>query len=751
MENSDEAASPGLLFPKNCNLVLVVDKETQKLIRYLGEDEARAYVVDLGSTKDDVLNLNRAPNTKRNRFVLPIEHLRALRERKMVWRVSERGIPPEMNSFVASGDAEANLKSKTDVVEHIVSAHGDAAFKNRKVYATAVSDAATKYNLSEKTVRQYYERYLFYGEHKFALIDHDWEKGGPGIERRGARHEDGTRIDAGRKTYAQLINPQTKLTRVQVTARMHARFSNFVQREANAPGAKLTAIVRRFLAGMRISNRGADGEKRSFPISPVKLPSEDNLKKIGRPLFKQERARMAVLRSSAKGKSYSAKIANGDLNVVDIDGTVADCFLRVGDSVVAINGVLKPTVLLAIDRSSRAIVGWYVTYRPEDGDSYLACLFSVCTDKEEDLARWDLAHLNGMVFGCPSAIFVDRGSGISEKVRRAVVKLMRLRLLMARPGEGKAKGDVEQLMSFFQDEIAHLPGVTHGEVVNGTATEKEEARKRNRNKLRKAPAGATLTLRDFMRALLTAISRYNLQADMRRLRNSVMLEANVPPVPKHMFQFNMAMREGDAAWELTEEDVIRRLAKPFKTVAPGGVVTLQKKEFTSFELRRRAVEYEAIHGQSMPVAGYELFTSQLHAIWDDNGYFEELEATKLTLSKFGVSIPDIRDYFQFRDLSDLGDQLLKTRDHPTVDQAVKRGGVSQATKKQMDAVEGLPLEVNSRRARRTAVAHTGAADTRAILAKVNRSARTASDEVRVAADGLTHHVAEDASEIDIDF
>lgn len=118
-----------------------------------------------------------------------------------------------------------------------------------------------------------------------------------------------------------------------------------------------------------------------------------------------------------------------------------------------------------------------------------------------------------------------------------------------------------------------------------------------------------------MRALLTAISRHNLIADMRRQRNRVMLEANVPPVPKQMFLFNMAMRAGDAAWELTEEMVIRRLARRFETTAPGGIVSFDKREFTSLELQNRAIEYEALNnGRSMPFVGYEPFTSKLHAL-----------------------------------------------------------------------------------------------------------------------------------------
>jgi len=396
-------------------------------------------------------------------------------------------------------------------------------------------------------------------------------------------------------------------------------------------------------------------------------------------------------------------------------------------------------------------VGWYVTYRAEDADSYLACIFNACTDKENELARWGVSHLDGMVYGCPSAIFVDRGAGISEKVQKAIVVGMRQRHLMAEPGNAKGKGDVEQLMDIFQEEISDLPGVTHGEPVKGKGPEKDAARKRNRDKLRKAPARATLTWEQFIRALLTAISRYNLNADMRRERNSMMLEVSVPPVPKHMFLFNIALRGGDAAWDLTEEMVIRRLAKPFERPAPGGFVSWDKKTFTSKELQERAIEHEVLNnGRSLTIQGYEPFTSKLHALWDDKGYFVELEATMPTLEKFGIAIPDIRDYIQMRDGADLALARDKNRKHPTVEQSVNRGGVSKTTQQRMEAVEGLPRTINNKKARKVAVAHTGAADTRALLASTQRTPETVPVERQTAVFDAAY-LLEDAQEIDISF
>lgn len=722
------------------------------MFRYLGQDDEYMYLVEIGSTINGIVKLNSGPSNRKYRLRRPVNEIRSLMKRERINRIAERGLPAAMTKLSPDDAVNRSLAEKRKVVDYITRVHGDETFMRPKVYARAVSDAAKIFGLDAKTIRKYYERHLFYGGHKLALMDHNWEKGAPGVSRHGAKRKDGTLIESGRKTYAQTLDRLSKFTRKMFPEKLRTGLTKFVRANAHEPGITVTVLVRRFFRGLRGYNRAADGSTQSFPVDPRKLPPEANAVRIATPIFKEERARLAVLRDSARGKGYSAQVADGDFNVVDIDGTVADCFLRYGDSRIEIDGVLKPTVLLAIDRSSRAIVGWYVTYRKENADAYLACVFSACTDKEAELARWEVSHLDGMVYGCPSAIFVDRGPGIAEKVRNAVVTRMRMRQLMAAPGSPQSKGDVEQAMDFFQEEVARISGSTYGEPVKGKGPDKDAARKRNRTKLRRAPGTATLTLAEFMKALLTAISRHNLTADVTRLRTDLMLEGNVPPVPKQMFLFNKAMRDGDAAWDMTEEEVIRRLAKPFYGLeAPGGVITLGNMSFTSAELRKSAVEFEAYNnGRTLTVNGFELFTSDLHALWDDDGHLVELQGTRLTKKKYGFTYPDICDYISMRGVSDLAKERDKHRKHPTAEQAVKRDRVSQSTQKQMEAADGVKRTVNNRNVRKAAVEESGTADTRALLGVVRGAlavASTPSSNVRVEEAIFVN----DEQELDIDF
>ncbi|MGT2430942.1 hypothetical protein ACU4HD_23835 [Cupriavidus basilensis] len=271
MNEKDNEVDSVALFPKFSNLNVVIGKREQMLARYLGEDDRLVYLVRVGSVKNGVLTLNRGPDTKKYRMTRSIEDMRNLRARELAWRVDESGIPQGMKDFLPKdNDEEKALEDKKKVVEHIIRVHGDAPFKDQKVYALAVRDAANKCGLSEKTVRKYYEHYLFYGGHEFALAERRWDKGAPGVPRLGAKREDGTLIESGRKTFAQVIDPLSKLSRMQFPMYLKERLAKFVQRETHVPGATITGIARKFLRGLMGHNRGPDKKKQSFPVDPRK-------------------------------------------------------------------------------------------------------------------------------------------------------------------------------------------------------------------------------------------------------------------------------------------------------------------------------------------------------------------------------------------------------------------------------------------------------------------------------------------------
>lgn len=359
MDDKDSESVEVPLFPKNCNLLYVANKRSQTLHRYLGEHDGQVHLVELGVVRDGALTLHGGPTSKKRRASWSIDDARGFIRRERLFRVEERGIPPQMADYRPDEEEDEQLAERRAVVEYIGRVYGDSPFLQQGVYREAVNNAAELHGVSPNTVVKYYERHLAYAGHKFALVDQDWLKGAPEKERHGARRADGTLIESGRKTNAERLNPSSKLKRVLFPEYLRKRLRRFVARGAHEPGASAIKLTRKFLSTLRGSTRAKDGRVEDFPVDPRKLPREDNTLKICREFFRREKARLAALKASKEGKGYSAQLANGDLSVLDIDGTVVDCMLCYGASPIEIDGVLKPTALIGGQRQS----SWPVSRR----------------------------------------------------------------------------------------------------------------------------------------------------------------------------------------------------------------------------------------------------------------------------------------------------------------------------------------------------------------------------------------------------
>ncbi|SAK97995.1 hydroxymethylglutaryl-CoA lyase [Caballeronia hypogeia] len=227
-----------------------------------------------------------------------------------------------------------------------------------------------------------------------------------------------------------------------------------------------------------------------------------------------------------------------------------------------------------------------------------------------------------------------------------------------------------------------------------------------------------------------------------------------------MFLFNQAMREGDASWNWTQDKIFRMLSKPFpeRAVVRNGVVTLGDRGFTSKNLREAALEYEAWNqGASMPVKGYEMFTSSLHVVWDNNGHLEDLEPIPQTVAKYGDGFTDIYDWIQKRGTGDLSEERQKHANHERAEDTVAkapRGGkgrVSHKMHREMAVAQGVKPSVNSRPARKAAIATNGAEDSNALMKRIRGDKATPPSPLPRANVEPNAALVDDAQELDIDF
>lgn len=728
MANTDNAYSP--LFG-GCNWVRK-SKAGSQIYRYVCEDRSRVWVVCIAEERDGVEAL-KSPEDSEPAIWRKADIAGLLRD-GVLWRVDERGIPPEMRLAHIPPGEDAELDLKRAVSSYLLETYGCVALMDEKVWKQARLAAIAKFGVARASVAKWFGRHLFYGGHPNACMDHDWHKGGKGKPRRDLVDAEGNRRVMGRPTSAERLDPNTKFKRMPLTGRMKTAWFEFIRREGWASEDSVRPLLQRFKRSRVAYNRGEDGTVQAYPIDPKHFPNDGAMLKAGAPELKKVRRARALARSSLPGHrrvnsggSAQALVESG-LPVFDLDGTLADIRLVFGDDEIYIDGHGKPTVMIAVDRGSGAVVGWYVTFGFENGDCYKNCVFSAYTPKERELERWKVPHLMGMVYGCASLLFLDRGPGIAESVQDAAVDGLRSDSLMARPGDPKGKGHVEQVIGDVQKELGILPGSTH---TTGDADVDRLRRK-------KAKKEAAVTLEMFMRAFLTVISRRNLTMDVRHLMTPEMLIADPPvkPVPADIFAYNKGLQRGDSEWEWTEERIFRTLCDSDEKKAPGGVVSIDKRSYSSLRLKAVAAAYENQHGRETLIVKFlKIPSAPSYLLWEDeNGRLDVLQATDETMTAFGDTLPFVHDYISLLKNKALREARHSVRKHPAVEDAVPRGELSEARHKRQlkaesNAIASAGEQSSLRRARVAARRHEEVGHVNAALSVLGIADRVASRPV----------------------
>lgn len=619
---------------RNSNVSLIEGRGKERIFRVLGYNDFNVFVVELGKAttiqkdgrKVRIFTPGRPSKSVRNRLTWSRNYLATLLSNGKLARVAEHGIPVQMSQVSFAQGANPGLDLRRNVVSYIDQNWGDRVLEDGTTRVNAIQSAADRYDISLNSARKWLETHLYYGRHENALLEHHWLKGAPGVSRRGLLDAHGKPAKLGRRTDSEKAFTNGN-KRVRVTPRLLGRYDKFLKDQAYNNNDKFPLVYERWIESQVAFNRDENGELRSFPIDPRKLPGDSNMRRIGRQLFKAHRTQKDREKRPRPGHNGGSAqdIVHDQLPVLDIDGTVAPNFVLFGDKHYGLAGEGKPTVLLAVDRASLAIVGWYVSFGAENGDAYLNCVFSACIEKTRDLHRWGVKHLKGFVHGCTSRVFIDRGPGICLKTQTSLVKEFRHAVEMAEPGAAAGKGHAEQVMLYFQKEIASLPGSTF------ETGDKDEDQKRRKH----ARKGA-ISMAIFMRALLKAISRRNLELDASHLLTPAMVKANVLPCPAEIFKYNKSRRRGDAAWDLAPEDVFKRLCVSVLKKAPKGIVTLDKREFSSSELRHYANTYAKMHaGASVQIRIYIVPNAPFLLLWElPEGGLGLLEATESTRKFF---------------------------------------------------------------------------------------------------------------------
>lgn len=693
------------------NLSRTEGRGRERIYRVLAITESFVHVVELGTARWDktgalearIFTPNPPSKKARNREKWTRCLVKASIDKGTLRHVAEHGIPEQMAQFRSPVPVCPKLAVRKDVVAHIERHGGDAVFEDRSIYASAVRNAADIYNVSDNAARQWFEKHMFYGRHENALIDHDWRKGAPGVGRRDLRDKNGQPVPLGRRTKSEKWLGAKGYPRRRLTKQLLAEYESFIRQEAYDNNVSFPEVFRRWLGSRVAFNRDRDGNIKAYQVNPTNYPTDDYMKRVGRRLLNKYRElRDRGKRPGVGSNGGSAQdIVYDQLPVMDMDGTPIDNYVLFGEDAIESDGEKRPTVMLAIDRASCAIVGWDVSFKPENADAYIACYFSACTDKTRELYRWGVPHLRGMVYGCASKILIDRGPGMADKVHDGVVRGCRAATMIAEPGTGQAKGHGEGVIGSIQEALTNVPGSTHT-----TGDEKADWNKRRLAKPMAVP------FRRFMQELLKAISAHNLGLDVRHLITPDMVKQKIPACPAEIFRYYKSRRRGDAAWDWAPEDIFRKLCVKRIKKAPKGIVTIGSGQYTSPDLQRHARSYAKMNnGDSIEITTYAIPNTKFLLLWELPGHgLGLLNATKATQRIFEDGPDFLIEYQNMYRIQLLADaKFLARSSAQKADSASaisSNGAVSKTTQVRIDDVERnaalkmapmLPKVVSSKR------------------------------------------------------
>lgn len=173
-------------------------------------------------------------------------------------------------------------------------------------------------------------------------------------------------------------------------------------------------------------------------------------------------------REGAEATRMKYRAAIGSVKVssvlerVEIDHTPLD--------VIVIDSLTKlplgrPWLTMAIDRYSRMVMGFYISFNAPSGHAVLQCLRRAILPKDEWLARFPDIRGPWPVYGIPELIAVDNGTDLHSEALEAACLEMGIQILFCGSRTPQHKGAIERFFRTMNTGLIHrLPGTVFSNV-----------------------------------------------------------------------------------------------------------------------------------------------------------------------------------------------------------------------------------------------------------------------------------------------
>jgi len=150
------------------------------------------------------------------------------------------------------------------------------------------------------------------------------------------------------------------------------------------------------------------------------------------------------------------------LSVAQIDHSISDVILVDDEHRRSIG---RPWVTIAIDVSTRVVLGLLISLDPPSTLSVALCLYHVLFPKETWLAELGLGELTWPCYGSPGALHADNAREFRGVTLKRAAELHRIRLEWRPVKTPRYGAHIERLMGTVQTEMKILPGATDSDVV----------------------------------------------------------------------------------------------------------------------------------------------------------------------------------------------------------------------------------------------------------------------------------------------
>lgn len=201
--------------------------------------------------------------------------------------------------------------------------------------------------------------------------------------------------------------------------------------------------------------------------------NESKIKHIGRSTIYQwiDQLRSDIKDSSRLGANVARskyRSVMGGLHVdqvlerVEIDHTPLDLIVIDKTTMLPLG---RAWLTLALDKHSRVVVGFYISFNPPSSYAVLQCLKMVILTKDELLKRFPDINNPWPVFGIPDLLALDNGMDLhSDALKKSCLELG-IQLLYCPAANPEMKGSIERFFGTLNRDLIHkIPGSTFSNI-----------------------------------------------------------------------------------------------------------------------------------------------------------------------------------------------------------------------------------------------------------------------------------------------